>query len=161
MTFGYYSSLGIDLVPIFRKIGMTFNMKDLTKREIVFDHLKQLHKLEKGTTIFLFIETSSKTQSNISHSFGMILRMIFPTIQELKDAGCLVKVVMNPSYVLSTVKNNDGCNFSLIHDQRFRYAFTKNNAKVSVEGFESKLKAYLEEYGDSWGHRVDPTEEAD
>lgn len=122
----------------------------------MFDQLKALYKLEKGTSIFIFIETSGKTQAHISHSFGMTLRMIFLTMQELKKAGYIVTVVMNPSYVRSAVKNDDECAFSLIHDQRFRYAFSERNALFSVKGFECKLKAYLEKYGDSWGYRVDP-----
>jgi hypothetical protein len=39
-AFKYYSSLSINLAPILRKVGLTFNMMDLTKREIIFDHLK-------------------------------------------------------------------------------------------------------------------------
>jgi hypothetical protein len=112
--------------------------------------------LDKGTTIFIFVETSGKTLSQISHSFSIVLRMVFPTMQELRDADYRVKAVMNSSYVRSAVKNDDGCGFSLIHEQRFRYAFSDKNAQFSVAGFESKLKAYLEDYGDSWGHRIDP-----
>lgn len=88
----------------------------------------------------------------------MLVRMLFPTLQELKDAGYLVEVVMNPSYIRSAAEaiNADGCRFSLIHKQEFRYGFSESNAKFSVDGFESKLQAYLDEYGASWGYRLDP-----
>jgi hypothetical protein len=153
-AFEHYSGLGFDLAPIISRVGVTINKRDLKTREVMKERLKELYKLKKDSKVFFFIETSGKTKAQIVHSFSSVLRMIFPVLQELEDAGYKVSVVMNPSYVRPDLLNSSWSGFSTIHEQNFRYVMNADNAQFSVRGFDDKLQAYLKHYGNSWGYRV-------
>jgi hypothetical protein len=155
-AFEQCSGLGFDLAPILTRVGVTINKRDLKTREVMKERLKELYKMKKGAKVFFFIETSGKTKAQIVHSFSSVLRMIFPVLQELEDAGYKVSVVMNPSYVRPDLMNSSGSGFSIIHEQNFRYLMNTDNAQLSIRGFDDKLKAYLKHYGNTWGYRVAP-----
>ncbi|KAF2825244.1 hypothetical protein CC86DRAFT_40824 [Ophiobolus disseminans] len=156
-AFNHYSDLGFELAPLLANIGVTINTHDLKTRETVFECLKELYKPKQGASVFIFVKTSGKTQAKIAHSFSGILRMIFDILQDLKAAGYTVNVIMNPSYVQSNVKNKDGCNFSIIHEQKFGYLFhAQTVADFSIAGIDNKLNEYFVQYGAWWKYRAIP-----
>jgi hypothetical protein len=136
----YKSVYGFDIASKITNVGLVLNSADITGREKAFECFNELFKLSKGAHIHVFIESPGKTQMHISRSFRRVARVFVPFLARLKQTGYKVTVVMNPSYILSTVKNSMNSSFSLIHEQGFRYSFTLEEAEFSTTGIERKLE---------------------
>jgi hypothetical protein len=144
-AFTYYTSVhDTDLAKLMNNIGITLNLGDTKDHELVTDHLKALFELRVGTSIHVFIESAGKTRSQIARSFTRVIRSVVMFLGRLTQAGYRVTVVMNPSYVRSTVKNNVESRFSIIHAQDFRYSFTLRKHEYSATGILYQLQKVCE-----------------
>jgi hypothetical protein len=137
----YMSVHGFDILSNIRNVGMLLNSTDITGREKVFRCFEELFKLHKGAHIYIFIESRGNTQMQISRSFRRIARVFVPFLGRLKQVGYQVTIVMNPSYIPLTVKNNEASRFSIFHKQDFRYSFALKEAEFSTTGIEQQLES--------------------
>ncbi|KAF2124059.1 hypothetical protein P153DRAFT_379961 [Dothidotthia symphoricarpi CBS 119687] len=154
--FQYTHHFGFDLTSIIRSIGVMVNSANMKEREDMFLYLKALFNLRKGTVVTIFIESGGSNKIQVTRSFRQILRVIFPFLNELRDAEYKLNIVLNPGYVPSAVKNGSGTAFSIVPTQKFRYLFTPDNAKFTPEGFEEKLQEYFSMYKGGWYQRIVP-----
>jgi hypothetical protein len=140
-AFTQYASIHqLDLASALSNVGVILNLRDLKGRDLVLDRLKGVFELRKGAHVHIFIEADGRTQAQIGRSFRRVLRSIVMFLGRLKQSGYEVTVVMNPSYMRSTVKNSSGSRFSIIHEQGFRYSFELNSHVYSSSGIELQLQ---------------------
>ncbi|KAF1829866.1 hypothetical protein BDW02DRAFT_602202 [Decorospora gaudefroyi] len=145
---------GLDLPSKIKKLGLIIMERDLKHREAMLAHLEQLFRLDKGAEIYFFVETGNESKEQVARRFRHILFVVFSLLERLHLAGYQVKLVVNPAYVASDVKNGDHCSFSVASGGNGRYEMSAGNATFSVKGFEQRLLQYFEEYGEQWSSRV-------
>ncbi|KAF1850259.1 uncharacterized protein K460DRAFT_269872, partial [Cucurbitaria berberidis CBS 394.84] len=136
----YLVEFGLDLATTIKRIGLLVTERDLKTRETMFERLENLFKLSPGTAMYIFIETGDKTLPQVKRQFRRVLRVLFPLLHRLKDAGYLIKIVMNPPYLSSAVKNSNASTFSVVPEAPYRYEITPDNAQFTAAGFEDKLE---------------------
>jgi hypothetical protein len=133
---------GADLAFKIKNVGISLRLDDIKLGEKVVSSLDAIYKLQKGSTIHVFVEADGKSQKQVKRCFGRVLRAFMPFLVRLKTAGYIICIVMNPSYERSTVSNNVGSGISIIRNQEFGYLFTLAEMDVTaeLEAIEKNLK---------------------
>ncbi|KAH7074263.1 hypothetical protein FB567DRAFT_479808 [Paraphoma chrysanthemicola] len=122
------------------KVGFNLNAYDIKTREKGRAGLDALFQLQKGSSIHVFVEADGKTQEQVGRSFRQITRAFMAVFSALKDAGYVVNIVMNASYLRSNVTNDVDSRFSIIQEQDFRYNFSLAELNAKSPEVEKKLR---------------------
>jgi hypothetical protein len=137
-----FTQHGADLTFTIKNVGISLQLDDIKISEKVVSSLDALYKLQKGSTIYVFVVADGKSQKQVKRCFGHVLRAFMPFLVRLKTAGYVISIVMNPNYERSTVSNSVGSQISIIRDQEFGYLFTLAEMDVTAElkAIEKSLK---------------------
>jgi hypothetical protein len=137
-----FTQHGTDLAFTIKNVGISLRLDDIKTSEKVVSSLDALYKLQKGSTIHVFVVADGRSKKQVKRCFGHVLRAFMPFLVRLKSAGYVICIVMNPSYENSTVSNNVGSQISIIRDQEFGYLFTLAEMDVTAElkAIEKNLK---------------------
>lgn len=139
-AFDYYRTVhDFDLAPVITRAGVVLNSSDIIARDQVSTKFNEFARLQRGSDIHVFVQTSGRTNDGIARSFRRVIRAAFPMLKSLCLAGHDVTIIMNPKYRLSPVRNGTGSQFSIIPEQTFLYVFSTLEANTCAAQIETEL----------------------